>query len=259
MTAIRRALLGILPKTLLSRSTGLLTRLPIPRRCRGRCYRWFARRYAAQLDEVPGELTDYPSLAAFFQRPMATGRRPVAAAPLVWPCDGRIVTAGPLEGSSIPQIKGSDYELAELVGDRALAGRLHGGSQATIYLAPGDYHRVHAPFDGRVVAVRAIPGTLFPVNPAAVRAIPGLFVRNARVVFECLCADGRPAAVVMVAALNVGDIRREVEAGASIARGQEIGRFGFGSTTVAVVGPGAPAFGFRPPEARVVTGEPAVG
>lgn len=239
MTAARRILLGLLPKVALSRLTGLATRLPLPASLRPGFFAWFARRYGASLEEVAGDLRDYRSLFAFFQRPLRSGARPIeSAAAFVWPCDGKVVTAGRIEGERIPQVKGVDYGLDEFVGDPRLGAALAGGSQVTVYLAPGDYHRVHAPFDGQIVGVRQIPGTLFPVNQPAVRAVPGLFVRNARVVFEARLADGRPAAIVMVGALNVGHIHESVAAGDSIARGDEVGRFGFGSTTVVIVGPG---------------------
>jgi phosphatidylserine decarboxylase len=239
VTAVRRTLLGLVPKVALSRLTGLATRLPIPGPVRPMFYGWFARRYDAALDEVDGDLRDYRSMFAFFQRPLRSGARPIERdADFVWPCDGKVVTAGKISGDRIPQVKGVDYGLEEFVGDPRLASSLAGGSQVTVYLAPGDYHRVHAPFDARIVGVRRIPGTLYPVNQPAVRAVPGLFVRNARVVFESLLDDGRPAAIVMVGALNVGHIYESVAVGQPVTRGDEVGRFGFGSTTVVIVGPG---------------------
>jgi phosphatidylserine decarboxylase len=129
-----------------------------------------------------------------------------------------------------------------------------GGSQATIYLAPGDYHRVHAPFAATVEHVRAIPGTLFPVNPPAVRCIRDLFVRNARHVFTCTLADGRKAAVVMVGALNVGGTSVTAQPGTRVRAGDELGRFGFGSTAIALVAKGAPAFPEVAPETKVRMG-----
>lgn len=239
MTAARRILLGLVPKVALSRLTGLATRLPIPGPVRPTFFGWFARRYGASLGEVEGDLRDYRSLFAFFQRPLRAGSRPVEqGVGFVWPCDGKVVTAGPIEGGRIAQVKGVDYGVEEFVGDPRLGAALTGGSQVTVYLAPGDYHRVHSPFDARIVGVRRIAGTLFPVNPPAVRAVPGLFVRNARVVFEARLADGRPAAIVMVGALNVGHIHESVTTDQEVAAGDEVGRFGFGSTTVVLVGPG---------------------
>lgn len=257
MTSARRLLLTALPKVLLSRLTGVATRVPLPRALRGPAYRGFARRYGAALDEMLGQPSDFRSLWHFFQRPLRAGARPLAAAPLLWPCDGRIVTAGGIERGRIPQVKGNDYALADLLGCDQLAQQLDGGSQVTIYLAPGDYHRVHAPFAATVQSVRALPGTLFPVNPMAVRCIDGLFVRNARHVFACQLTDGRAAAVVMVGALNVGDTSVSIAPPCDVSAGQELGRFGFGSTAVALVAAGGPQFRTMPAESVVRMGAAA--
>lgn len=253
MTAVRSLLLHCLPKVALSRACGAFCSAPLPRWLRPRLYRWFARRYGADLAEVDGDLAGFRSLQAFFQRPLRPGARAVADVAVVWPCDGRIVTVGPVVDGRIAQVKGRDYALADLLGDGELATRLDGGSQATIYLAPGDYHRVHAPFAATVRKVVALPGTLFPVNPPAVRCIRDLFARNSRHVFHCALADGTPAAVVMVGAYNVGHTAVTVSSG-PVARGDELGRFGFGSTAIVVIGPGGPALAATPPEQRVRMG-----
>jgi phosphatidylserine decarboxylase len=254
VSAVRRLLLTALPKVALSRAAGIACAIPLPERLRPWVYGWFARRYGADVAEMQGRFADYPSLARFFQRSLRPEARPIATAPLIWPCDGRIVTSGPLDGQRIPQVKGNDYALADLLGDADLAARLAGGSQATIYLAPGDYHRVHAPFTAVVAEVRAIRGTLFPVNPTAVRCIANLFARNARHVFRCELPGGRPAAVAMVGAYNVGGTHVTAVPGATVERGAELGRFGFGSTTIVVLGPGTPALEELPPETRVAMG-----
>lgn len=253
MSSLRRFVLTALPKVTLSRLCGLVTRTPLPRPVRRRLYRWFAKRYGADLDQIDGPPDQFRSLAAFFRRPLRAGARVVAGTELVWPCDGRIVTCGPIEADRVPQVKGNDYALADLLGDAALAVQLAGGSQATIYLAPGDYHRVHAPFAGRVDRVVALPGTLFPVNPPAVRCIDRLFVRNSRHVFHCRRSDGSPAAVVLVGAYNVGDTAITVTAG-PVERGAELGQFGFGSTVVVVLGPKGPGLPPTAPEQRVLMG-----
>lgn len=256
MFHLRRLLLGSLPKVTLSRACGLVCSTPLPKGLRPRVFTWFARRYGAELTEIDGELATFRSLQEFFRRPLRAGARPVADAPLVWPCDGRIVTTGETRGGRIEQVKGNDYEVGDLVGDAGLARELAGGSQATIYLAPGDYHRVHAPFAATIEAVTFLRGTLFPVNPPAVRCIRDLFVRNARHVFRCRLANGTAAAIVMVGAYNVGGTTITRGSG-SVAAGDEVGRFGFGSTVVALVGPGGPAFASLAAEQRVRMGAAA--
>jgi len=256
MSTLRRLTLTALPKVPLSRLCGLLTSIPLPPMLRSGFFGWFARRYGASLAEVDGELRDFRSLQAFFRRKLTDAARPIAESELVWPCDGRIVTSGPLEDGRISQVKGNTYSLADLLGSNELAAELAGGQQATIYLAPGDYHRVHSAFAGEVLSVHALPGTLFPVNPPAVRCIKDLFVRNSRHVFRCRTSNGTPAAIVMVGAYNVGGTRVTVDHG-PIQRGQEVGQFGFGSTVVLVLGPGGRDLLPAEPEQRVIMGEAA--
>lgn len=258
LSNLRRFWLEALPKTLLSRTTGLLTDVPLPKWLRPRVYGWFARRYRANLDEMPGQLRDFGSLSEFFTRTLVPGARPIDAAAIVWPCDGRIVTSGKIVDGRIEQVKGQTYDIEHLLVDGALAARLRSGSQATIYLAPGDYHRVHVPFDGQRLRHWHVSGGLFPVNPAAVRAIPQLFVRNERVVFEMRLSDGRAGAVVMVAALNVGNIKPFFPTAGEAHRGDELGTFCFGSTVVALVEGGGPGFLELPPEAVVRMGQRAM-
>ena len=254
MTLLRRIVLNSLPKVALSRLCGLATRLPLPVGLRAPLFGWFARRYRADLAEIDGPVTQFRSFATFFRRPLRAGARPIAASPFVSPCDGKVVTSGPLQGDRVPQVKGRDYALAELLGDVELAAAIAGGSQTTIYLAPGDYHRVHAPFAAAVLGTTALPGTLFPVNPPAVACIDRLFVRNSRHVVRCRLADGRWAAIVLVAAYNVGDTAITCAPG-PLAPGDEVGQFGFGSTVVLVVGPGGPALPELPPQLRLRMGQ----
>ena len=256
MTRLRRTLLSALPKVALSRLCGGMCAVPLPAGPRVALFRWFAQRYGVDLAEVDGDLASFRSMQEFFQRPLRPGARPIAGTSLVWPCDGRIVSTGAIANGELLQVKGNGYALAELLGDRELAARLEGGSQATIYLAPGDYHRVHAPFAASVASVVYLPGTLFPVNPAAVRCVPRLFARNSRHVFQCRLPSGAPAAVVMVGAYNVGGTTVTVANG-PVRAGDELGRFGFGSTVVALVGAEGPRFADPPADAPVRMGAAA--
>jgi hypothetical protein len=98
-----------------------------------------------------------------------------------------------------------DNTASALLADQAAAARYAGGSFACLYLAPYNYHRIHMPLAGRLVATRYVPGHLYSVNAATARAIPGLFARNERVVCEFETALG-PLAMVLVGALFVGSI-----------------------------------------------------
>lgn len=251
---LRRVLLEVLPKWALSRITGLLTRIPLPRFARRSLYGAYARRYGVDLAEVAQPLVTYRSFRDFFIRDLPEGARPISPNPIVWPCDGRIVSSGLLRERSIPQVKGTDYTLDELLASSERADRFANGSQATIYLSPRDYHRVHTAFAGRCIERTHIPGKLFPVNPPAQRAIPKLFARNERVVFEFELEGGARAAIVMVAALNVGDIRYDFELPQRFDKGEELAYFAFGSTTILLLDEAAPRIPDLEPETPIRMG-----
>ncbi len=218
--------------------------------------RRFVARYGVDMSEAANpDIAAYATFNDFFTRALQSGARPLAAADLVCPVDGSISQFGAIEGDRIFQAKGHDYTTTALVGgDAELARPYAGGSFATLYLSPRDYHRVHMPCDGRLVRMIHVPGALYSVNPATARGVPGLFARNERVV--CVFESGRgPFVIALVGATIVGSMAtvwhgvvnpprpgrvREWHYGerdVRLARGAEMGRFQLGSTVVLLVPP----------------------
>ena len=69
----------------------------------------------------------------------------------------------------VPQVKGASYNVPAFLGvDPAAAPhKLHRDSvvrYAVIYLAPGDYHRIHSPSDFQIVTGRHFTGEMLPVQ-----------------------------------------------------------------------------------------------
>jgi phosphatidylserine decarboxylase len=217
------------------------------------------------------EPTAYPTFNAFFTRALAPGARTVPQDPALLSCpvDGTVSESGRLDNGRLLQAKGFRYDLTRLLGGET-PDALMRGSSATIYLAPWHYHRIHMPADGRLVEMRYLPGALFSVNGATVKAVPQLFARNERV--ACLFeTDFGPMAFVLVGALNVGSIAtywagqvapgpgrqasvwRYPEKGAGsvhLRRGEELGRFNMGSTVIVVLPEDGPSLA-----ARIAAGE----
>ena len=224
--------------------------------------RTVVRRYEVDLsDAVESDLRAWPTFNAFFTRALRPDARPLPAEPdaVAAPADGIVQDAGDIADSRLVQAKSLTYTVEALLGDRRAAAAFTGGSAATIYLAPRDYHRVHLPIDGALAALVHLPGDRFSVNPATAERIRHLFARNERVVFHFRGAGGHPFAIVMVGALLVGSIEtpwtgpvadhpipgtgpgrvREWKFdGPALERGAEIGRFNMGSTVIALFPPG---------------------
>jgi len=248
--------LRLVPKNLLSRAAGALTRWRAPRGLRIAAMKAFAARYGIDLAASP-DLDTYATFGEFFARPLRPGLRPIAPGDrvIVSPVDGTVSEAGVSTAGRMVQAKGIDYAVATLLGDEDLARRLEGGAWVTIYLSPRDYHRIHFPLGGAVVGWRHLPGRLWPVNPASVRTVPGLFGVNERLVTVMSTPVGL-CAVVAVGATIVGRVRayydpsvpatntartgsgRAYERPIPVVKGQELGAFEMGSTVILLFEPG---------------------
>ena len=219
----------------------------------------FARAFDVNLEEVklqaPG---DFATFNEFFIRELKEGAREIDddSDALVSPVDGTVSYAGDIRVDNLFQAKGIDYTLGDLLAtDLEEVERYIDGRFATIYLAPYNYHRVHAPFAGELVAARYVPGDLFSVNEATVSRLRGLFRRNERLVMHFRTGFG-PAALIFVGALNVGSIStpwtgeiRPRKAGVvdaldlsrhptQVAKGDLLGWFNMGSTVILLMPPG---------------------
>jgi phosphatidylserine decarboxylase len=212
-------------------------------------------------DAVETDPTAYESFNHFFTRALRPGTRPFDADPraIVSPVDGTVSEAGPLSADRLLQAKGHEYTLrALLAGNTAWERTFAGGSFATIYLAPYNYHRIHMALPGELRESFYVPGRLFSVNRTTAQLVPGLFARNERV-FCGFDGGGMPWGIVLVGALNVGSMatvwhgdvsprkHREVTAlpvtdalaPVELAKGDEMARFNMGSTIILLLPPGA--------------------
>jgi phosphatidylserine decarboxylase len=212
--------------------------------------RGFLKLYAIDMAEAAqGDPYSFGSFNEFFTRALKPGARTIAAAPnaIACPVDGTISQTGTIEGERLLQAKGRTYTLTELLAAQPWARNFEGGSFATIYLAPFNYHRVHMPVRGQLKDTVYVPGRLFSVNAVTAAQVPKLFARNERVLTLFDTAFGQ-VALIMVGALNVGSMAT-VWAGditpaarrtttrlppqdVTLEKGAEMGRFNMGSTVI---------------------------
>ncbi|RLQ22363.1 phosphatidylserine decarboxylase [Seongchinamella sediminis] len=249
----------IVPQHLLSRLTGWLAELEHPLWLKNRVIGLFVRHFNVDMSEaLEPDYQRYPSFNAFFTRALQDGARPIAEAPVVCPADGAISQLGDIVDGRIFQAKGQDYSCVELLaGDPEWAEKFADGSFATIYLSPRDYHRVHMPVAGRLLATSYVPGELFSVNGVTAANVERLFARNERLVCYFDTEFG-PMAMILVGAMVVAGIETvwsgqvapppklpvNVDYGqlpeqVSLAQGEEMGRFKLGSTVILLFPQGA--------------------
>lgn len=211
----------------------------------------FVRLYPVDLAEMDRPPSDYASFNAFFTRSLKPGVRPVSADPsaVCCPADGLVQQADVIAEGCLIQAKGISYRLTDLLGIDA-APEFDGGAFLTIYLAPHNYHRVHAPLGGSVQRMHYIPGKRYAVNSTTARQMPGLFAINERI--ACYCSgDLSSYWLVFVGAMNVSSISTawsgEIEAAdaprqwiydqddnVTLNKGDYFGHFNMGSTVIII-------------------------
>jgi len=205
-----------------------------------RLIRKYIAKNGVDMTDFASDLHLYPTFNRFFTRPLLPGRR-VQGEGITAPAGGVVTAAGAFSEHQLFHVKGSDYPQEELLRKPGFAT----GSFATIYLSPADYHRVHAPFNCTITAIRHLHGGVRTVNPDFLEKEPLLYCRNERVVLEGNAAHGK-FYMVLVGALVVARIRIGIVEGfgkgyvneslsITLAKGDEIGMFEMGSTVVLVL------------------------
>ncbi len=242
----------ITPHHMLSRCTAFLADLERPKWLINLAISAFIRIFGVEMDEA--EQPDYRRYASFndfFTRALRNAARPLASADVLCPVDGVISQIGDIQHGSLLQAKGRRFSTLDLLGgDVRRARDFDGGSFATIYLSPRDYHRVHMPLAGALTATTYIPGQLFSVNSVTAGRVEGLFARNERLVCYFDTQAG-PLAMVLVGAMIVAGIEtvwsgrvappprrpfsldyRDLPEPVALDKGVEMGRFCLGSTVI---------------------------
>lgn len=194
----------------------------------------------------------YESLNALFTRHFVNMRTfSNDAGEVISPCDSLITEWGTIQDTRALQIKGMSYDVNAFLGDEineSSKESIRDGSFVNFYLSPRDYHRYHAPLDMQVVKAVHIPGKLYPVNIPTLKNKMDLFIENERVVLECLSTQGKRFFLVLVGALNVGQMEVAFEPkiqtntvttvssyayeNLHLAKGDDFGCFKMGSTII---------------------------
>jgi phosphatidylserine decarboxylase len=214
---------------------------------------WFIKQYPINLSEaVQSDPKKYKTFNGFFTRKLKPQARTITGneETIVCPVDGRLTEFGTIKHGQLIQAKSIEYPLDALLGEKTtMTQPFLGGSFATFYLAPENYHRIHIPLAGLLTRTRYIPGRRLTLNPSSAKSIRGLFCKNERVVCWFDTAIG-PVTLVLVGALNVSSISTEflgeIQSGKPLLwknsnlrkhpyeRGDEIGQFNLGSTVVVI-------------------------
>jgi phosphatidylserine decarboxylase len=258
-----------IPRVFLTRLMGRFSQIQNRHVARASIALW---RLFTDLDLSDAKQRTFGSLHECFTRELLPGARPVDTARdiIVSPCDAIVGACGPVEGTQVFQAKGFPYALADLFGSAAAAEPFRDGCYVTLRLTSTMYHRFHAPDDAQIDHVTYLSGDTWNVNPIALKRVERLFCRNERAVIRLRLADGRPVALVAVAAILVAAIRlhfldillhlrwpgpNEIPCDTRVTRGEELGWFQHGSTIIVFAPKGFTLCANTQPGTRVRMGQ----
>jgi phosphatidylserine decarboxylase precursor len=190
---------------------------------------------------------NYPTVNAWLGRSLAesvsVNQRPVADVENVQlisaPSDSRLVIFPNVAADVQYWVKGAGFTVKELIGvssDDARLAQLEQGSMAIFRLSRQDYHHFHAPVDGLIEEQIYLPGTLHAGTRDAMTS-DNLAILNQRVVVFLETPGGHTIAMVIIGSSCVGSIRMQFTPPYTIKRGEDMGHFEFGGSTVVLLFP----------------------
>ncbi|XP_023636706.1 phosphatidylserine decarboxylase proenzyme 2 isoform X3 [Capsella rubella] len=190
--------------------------------------------------EVKYPLQHFKTFNEFFIRELKPGARPIACMNrndvAVSAADCRLMAFQSVEDSTRFWIKGRKFSIRGLLGKTVNPNAFLDGSLVIFRLAPQDYHRFHVPVSGVIEKFEDLSGSLYTVNPIAVNSkYCNVFTENKRTVAIISTAEFGKVAFVAIGATMVGSINFVRKEGERVKKGDELGYFSFGGSTVICV------------------------
>lgn len=194
------------------------------------------------MSEVLLSVEDFKNFNEFFYRALKPDARPCSAPEnsniIVSPADCRSMVFNRVDIATNVWIKGREFSVKRLLGDaypEDAARYEHGGALGIFRLAPQDYHRFHIPVDGIMRKPKLIEGEYYTVNPMAIRSALDVYGENVRVIVPIDTVEFGRVMVICVGAMMVGSTVITRQEGEEVKRGEELGYFKFGGSTIVLL------------------------
>ncbi|GME67737.1 unnamed protein product [[Candida] boidinii] len=190
------------------------------------------------------DLSNYKTFNEFFYRKLRPDARPVEAVNnnkyAVAGADCRCTVFQNLTIATEVWIKGKNFTIRKLLDNNYpdLINTLYRNPAVAIFrLAPQDYHRFHSSVAGKIGKITHIEGEYFTVNPMAIRSEVDVYGENVRVLIPIHTKEFGIVMMICVGAMMVGSTVLTVNEGDRVERGDEVGYFKFGGSTVLLIFP----------------------
>lgn len=199
--------------------------------------RKFVREHDIDMSEAERPLGKYKNFNDFFTRKLKPGSRSIDYDPqvIVSPADGDVSVVHNLSEATAFSVKGLSLDLRTFVGDAGLAREYYGGTLVIVRLSPWHYHRFHFPVDSVATKPLVLSGKFESVNPCAYQACVQPLEINERHLIKLEHEHCGTIIMIPVGALCVGRIKETFTPEKPSLKGDEMGYFEFGGSTVVLV------------------------
>ncbi|MCL4115101.1 UNVERIFIED_CONTAM: hypothetical protein GTU68_037658 [Idotea baltica] len=195
----------------------------------------FVKTFQIDMDESVKHIEEFTSFNDFFYRKLKTEARPIGEG-IVSPGDGKLLAFESIKDLQSFFVKGNEFTLERFLQDGSLAKDFKDAALFILRLAPNDYHRFHFPYKGIPGEVKKIKGSYFSVSPYALAAnFARVFCENKRTYTILDTKDKGRIILSPVGATMVGSILHTYESGKKLQKGDEMGYFAFGGSTVVIL------------------------
>jgi len=196
----------------------------------------FIKFHGLNTDEILDPLESFKNFNEFFYRKLKVSSRVIAAPDdrtvAVSPADCRLNVFLTVTDATNVWVKGKNFALKALIQDEQLEKDFMGGSMVIARLAPQDYHRFHCPVNGVLGPAKAFEGAYYTVNPIAINETVDVYTENKRIRTVIKSPEFGDVIYIAVGATMVGSINFTAKEGDKLKKGDEVGYFAFGGSTV---------------------------
>lgn len=199
----------------------------------------FIKNFDVDASEFLDPVSTFRSFNDFFIRRLKPEVRPFPTKDeiAVMPADARYYFYQNIAACEGFIIKGKKFNLEELLQSSALAQEYQQGSMVLARLCPSDYHRFHFPCDCLPGPTEKLAGTLYSVNPLAIKKNIHIFTQNKRTLCKLQTPHFGQVLYIEVGATNVGSIQQTYVPNRGQKRGAEKGYFEFGGSSLILLFP----------------------
>lgn len=187
------------------------------------------------MSESKKSIEEFTSFNDFFYRELKPEARPIGKH-FISPGDGKLLAFENINDVHEFYVKGKKFTLEAFLKNKTLARQYSEASMIILRLAPNDYHRYHFPYYGIPSSSKLINGYYYSVSPHALwHNFTEVFVENKREICRFELSNEEEMLIIPVGATMVGSIHSSYSPDAPVLKGDEMGYFSFGGSTVVLL------------------------